>query len=349
MYGNEHMKGDLMPMGMDPLPEEELEVISQWIASLPADAGPPTEGSEGPEGPSGPGEGDGPEPPKRSPKPFHGSQHIVLPTTTSLGQKTLQFRIDHRFGRIGTERGAFGLDAGVLMSIGLAYGIFDGWDVHLRRTNSRKGWELGTKYMPVRQEAGMPLSFGGFASVDFFRDFDVANPWSGNFMLMLSRLWFERWATMLTTSYHLPTNHDSRVLVELEEGEGPVLVDDTRGTFLFGLASSVYLGKRKRWGIDFEWLLPVPDGASPNKFYYRGGDADPGGTRLGAWSIGGSYTTGKHFFQVFFSNNREIHLNLAAPGGQAKNPFKTEGVDSKNPFLQANFFLGFNLTRLWTF
>ncbi len=272
----------------------------------------------------------------------------MLPTTSTLGKRTLQYRIDHRFGRIGTERGAFGLDAGVVMSMGLQYGILDGWDVRLRRTNSRKGWELGTKYVPVRQEAGMPLSFGMYGSVDFYRDFGVANPWSGNFMAMLSRLWFERWVTMLTFGYHLRTNHAGRVTVDFKDGNGPVLVKDTRDTFDIGIATAVYLGKRKQWGIDLEWLLPVPAGGTPNVFYYHGGDADPAGSKIGAWGIGGSYTTGKHFFQVFFTNNREIHPNGAAPGGQSGNPFKTDGVDSKNPFHKFNFFLGFNLGRNFT-
>jgi len=342
------MKGDLMPEGMDPLTAEQIKVVSDWIAALPPDAGTKPNGDGG-----AVENGDGtptPVPPKRSPKPFHGTEQNVLPTTTTLGKRTLQYRIDHRFGRIGTERGAFGLDAGVVMSMGLQYGIFDGWDVRLRRTNSRKGWELGTKYVPVRQEAGMPVSFGLWGAVNFYRDFDVANEWAGDFMGMVSRLWFERWVTMVTFSYHLPTNRNTRVLVDRpEDGEGPRLVKDTRGTLLLGLATSVYLGKRKQWGIDIEYLLPIPDGSAPyNKFYYRGGDADPNGTKIGAWTIGGSLTTGKHFFQVFFTNNREIHLNLAAPGGQTKNPFAAPGVDSKNPFHKFNFFLGFNLGRNFT-
>jgi mono/diheme cytochrome c family protein len=345
LYGTAAMKGGLMPEGMDPLAKDQLEAVRKWIAALPKDAAAPAVTGGGTAPPDG---GTGPEPPKRTPKPFHGTDQIVLPTTSTLGKRVLQYRIDHRFGRIGTERGAFGLDAGVVMSMGLQYGILDGWDVRLRRGNSRKAWELGTKYVPVRQEAGMPVSFGMMGSVDFFRDFDVANPWSGNFMAMLSRLWFQRWATMLTLGYHLRTNHNPRPTVDYENGDGPVLVKDTRDTLTLGLATSVYLGKRKQWGIDLEWLLPIPAGGTPNKFYYRGGDADPTGSKIGAWGIGGSYTTGKHFFQVFFTNNREIHTNLAAPGGQSGNPFKTEGVDSKNPFHKANFFLGFNLGRSFT-
>lgn len=338
MYGAEGIEGELMPMGMDALPPEELEAVSSWIASLPSEDGAGAEAEGAAEVPER-------KPPERKqPQAFHGTHQVVLPTTTTLGKRTLQFRVDHRFGLVGTERGFAGLDAGAIMSIGLAYGILDGWDIRLRRTNSRKAWELATKYVPVRQEDGMPLSFGLYGSVDFLRDFDVANRWSGNFMGMLSRLWFERWATMLTLSYHIPTNHNSQVLIDFGDGEGPVPVKDTRGTFNIGVASTVYLGKKKRWGIDMEWFLPIPDGSDPNVFYYRGGDADPGGTKIGAWSLGASYFTGKHFFQVFFTNNREIHPNLAAPGGQTKNPFETVG-DGKIPF---NFFLGFNLGRRWS-
>ncbi|MBC8069455.1 MAG: hypothetical protein IAG13_14055 [Deltaproteobacteria bacterium] len=348
MLGTAAMKGDLMPQGMDPLSKAQLETVSKWIAALPADATAPGVGASGSGDGTGPTDGAGDEPPTRSAKPFHGTDQIVLPTTSTLGKRTLQYRIDHRFGRIGTERGAFGLDAGVVMSMGLEYGILDGWDVRLRRSNSRKAWELSTKYVPVRQEAGMPLSFGMLAAVTGMRDFDVGNPWAGDFVAMISRLWFQRWVTMLTFGYHLRTNHNSRVTVDFKDGNGPVLVEDKRDTFVVGLASSVYLGKRKQWGIDLEYFLPIPTADTPNTFYYRGGDADPTGSKIGAWSLGASYTTGKHFFQVFLTNNREIHYNLAAPGGQSGNPFKTEGVDSKNPFHRANFFLGFNLARKFT-
>lgn len=340
MKGGEGMEGDLMPLGDDPLPAEQLQVVADWIAALP----PPEDGDTGSEGVAEPGDGTDGGAAGRGRQPFHGTSQIVLPTTTTLGKRTLQYRIDHRFGRIGTERGAFGLDAGVSMAMGMQYGIIDGLDVQLRRTNSRKTWELGLKYVPVRQEDGKLLSFGGYAALSWLRAFDVANPWVGDFQLMLSRLWFDRWSTMLTLGYHLNTNHDARVLVDFDDGAGPVPVEDRRDTLTMGLASTVWLGKRKRWGLDMEYLLPIPDGGTPNVFYYRGGDADPSGSKIGAWSIGGSLRTAKHFFQVFITNNREITTNNYAPGGQTGNPFGAD-VDGKNPFHRANFFLGFNLAR----
>jgi mono/diheme cytochrome c family protein len=284
---------------------------------------------------------DEPEPEDDKPKgtpPFHGVFQINLPSTSTLGKRVFEFRIDHRFGRVGTERGAFGLDAGANISYGFAYGIFDGWDVLIRRSNSRKSYELGTKYMPIRQEAGKPLSFGGYASVEYMRDFpsNTSNPWAGSFQLLLSRLWFERWSTQLVVSYSLRTNHKVGPTVDFAgDGQGPVKVKDKRGSLGVGLASTVWLGQRKRWGIDIEYYLPIPS----NKFYYNGGNADPTGSNIGSWSLGGSVRTNRHFFQIFLTNTREIHTNLYAPGGQSKNPFENRG----------NFFVGFNLSRQWSF
>lgn len=354
MLGSPGIAGEMMPED-EPLPEEDLKAVHDWIASLPKEQGgaaaaPAETGGEPGTGTAAATVGtdsggasdpapDGTDAPlavkKRLRKPFNGTHQGVLPTTTSLGKRNFEFRIHHRFGQIGAERGAFGMDVGAIISFGLSYGIIDGLDVLLRRSNSLKNYELGVKYVPLRQEAGMPLSLGFYGSVDWFRDFpeNISNPWAGNLMLMASRLWFERWSTMLTFGYHFRTNHDPVVFVDL--GSGPQEVTDKRDTITLGLASTVWVDKRKRWGIDLEWLLPIPDGGSPNLFHYNGGDADPDGTRIGAWTLGASYRIGLHFFQILFTNTREIQTNLAANGGQTGNPFEDRG----------NFFLGFNLSR----
>lgn len=345
-----NIKGDIMPVGDDPLPPAEIELVRTWIAAQGESAGGGATVSAGTGAAASPtdepitgvGAGDdasaGGPAKERGRAPFHGTFQVHLPTTATLGRRTFEFRVNHRFGQVGAERGAFGLDAGANISLGFSYGILDGWDVLLRRTNSRKGYELGTKYIPIRQEDGKPVSFGGYASVEYFRDFpsNTANPWSGNFQLLLSRLWFDRWSTQLTVGYHLRTNHAANVSVDLPDDEvnAPVPVRDRRGTMGIGLASTVWLGAKKRWGIDLEYHLPIPS----DVFFYRGGNADPNGSNIGSWAIGGSVNTGKHFFQIFFTNTREIHTNLYAPGGQTKNPFTDRG----------NFFLGFNLSRKWS-
>lgn len=350
MTGAKGIQGDVMPLGGDPLPKADLEAVRTYITLLGerGKAGPaaPTDAPPGdttpPPGDTTPPPDDGAaEPPgdekKPSKPPFHGVWQINLPSTTSLGRRNFEFRIDHRFGRVGEERGAFGLDAGAIISYGFAYGILDGWDVVLRRTSSRKGYEFGTKYIPIRQEAGKPVSFGGYASVEYFRDFpsSTANPWSGNFQLLLSRLWFDRWSTMLVLGYSLRTDHQAAPQVDLPDDgvDGPVAVRDRRGTLGVGIGSTVWLGQKKKWGIDMEYNLPIPADA----FFYNGGNADPAGSNIGSWSIGGSIRTGLHFFQIFITNTREIHTNLYAPGGQSKNPFADRG----------SFFFGFNLSRKW--
>jgi len=353
LVGGAGMKGELMPMGDDPLGEADLAKVRNYIVALKTSAaggdqaavndgagagGVSLDAGEGDGGSGGGGGGEEGGERRRAKATFHGTFQINLPTTTGLGKRKFEFRVDHRFGKVGAERGAFGLDAGggIVMSLGFAYGIIDGLDVLLRRTNSRKGYELGVKYVPLRQEAGAPVSVGGYTSLELYRDFktNTSNPLSGNFQAMVSRLWFERWSTMLVLGYHLRTNHAANVSFDFEDGKGPVPVKDTRGTLSVGVASTMWLGKKRRWGLDMEYALPI----ASDKFYYNGGDVNPGGAKIGSWSLGGSWTSGMHLFQIFVSNTREIHTNLYAPGGLTQNPFSGRG----------NFFLGFNLSRKWS-
>jgi hypothetical protein len=362
----------LMPPGDEPLPAAQLETIAAWIAAGAPEVGaspengteavsPPDEApepknsgpAEGAEVPSNVGPTKSPDPtsmptadtvvvPKgRSPQPFFGTHQINLQTTTTLGRKVLAYRIHHRFGRFGGfgDRSYLGLASGVVMSMGLEYGIIDGLDVLLRWTNAHLDWEAGVKYVPLRQEAGAPVSLGAFASLEGLTDFpeNAANQATGNFQVMLSRLWWQRWSTQLMAGYSMFTNHDPNVVMEFEEREGAWRALDQRGTLNVGVASTVWLGKRRRNGIDLEYLLPIPDGGVPNSFYYNGGDADSDGTKSGSWSLGWSGRTGFHLFQVFVTNTRNIHTNLVAPGGDTGNPFKPFG----------NFYLGFNMSRKW--
>ena len=319
-----HAKGELMPMGGAPLAAEELESVRSWIAGLdPADA----EGAAG-------SEITPPPAPKR--QNFFGAHQITLPTTTTLGKRQIEYRIHHRFGRIAAPRSYLGLAGGAVMSMGVSYGIIDGLDALVRWSNSNLDWELGLKYVPIRQVDGKPLSFGAYASFEALADDPnrVANRFTGNFQLMVSRLWFDRWSTQLWTNYSMLTNHASAPRVEFDPADGPVLAEDRRGSLDVGLASTVWLGKKKKYGIDLEYFVPIPDGGSPNTFYYQGGDAATGGAKYGGVSLGWSAKTGLHLFQVFITNIRTIHTNQIAPGPDGR----IEAGD---------IYLGFNISRRW--
>lgn len=351
VYGAEGIDGEPMPLGGDPIPEADQEAIRTWIAGLtPAgetNAPDPATGDEA-AGAAGTEGAIDPElvalPPKkaRGVAPFHGTHQINLNTTTTLGKKTLEFRVHHRFGKWGTPFRAptyFGLASGAVMSLGVNYGIIDGLDVMTRWTNSRLGHEWGIKYIPVRQEDGMPVSFGGYGSFELFvgPKSEIGNKYTGNFQLMLSRLWFDRWSTQLLLNYSMFTNHNPAPTATRPDGT-QIFIDDNRGTLNVAVASTVWLGKKKNHGIDFEYQVPIPDGNDPfNTFFYNGGDARPNGTKIGSWAVGWSVRAGLHFFQVFFTNTQNIHTNLVAPGGDTENPFKPVG----------DFHLGFNISRKW--
>lgn len=361
MVAAEGIEGDSMPLGDDPLPAEQLAAVQNWIASLaPAEPEPTGEGTGEGEGEGsgdgtgeGTGEGEGagetkpppdktplpPPQPKRKPKaPFFSTHQINLQTTTTMGKKAISFRIHHRFGRVGGfgDRTYLGMAGGAVMSMGAEYGIIDGLDVMARWTSSRLDWEIGTKYVPVRQEAGAPLSFGMYASFEALTQAptSAANRLTGNFQVMVSRLWLERWSTQLTVNYSLLTNHSPTVFADLDEDGTAEQVTDDRGTLNVGLASTIWLGKKRKNGIDLEYVLPIPAG---DTFYYNGGDQAPDAGRIGSWAVGWSAKRGLHVFQVIVTNTRNIHTNLAAPGGDTTNPF--------SPF--GDFYFGFNITRKW--
>jgi hypothetical protein len=348
------MEGELMPMGDDPLNVEELTLVQEWISGLEpppvvpeAGTGAAEGGSAGPTGDSGSGAaasgaaGVDPGPsaplaaPKRARPNFSGTHQINLHTTTTLGKKNLEFRVHHRFGKISAPRSYLGLAGGAVMSLGVGYGIVDGLDAMLRWSNSRLDWELGLKYAPLRQVDGKPVSVSIYASFEALGDFPdrSANRLTGNFQASASRLWFERWSTQLTANYSMFTDHAPTPLTDFGDGEGPVPAEDKRGTLDLGLASTVWLGKKRKWGVDLEYMLPIPAGGSPNLFYYAGGDTLDGPS-YGGVSLGTSWRTGGHFFQVFVSNVQNIHTNQVAPGASGR-------------IEKGELFLGFNLSRKW--
>ena len=331
IHGGPDIVGDVMPLGEPPLSAEDQRAVRVWIAGLePAEEAAVEATAEVSEE-------------ERSRPVFGGTHQHGLHTTTTLGKRMFEFRVHHRFARWGrpfVDRTYFGLAGGAVMSLAVSYGIIDGLDIMARWTNERLAHELGLKWVPVRQSAGQPLSFGLYASGEVLVEprENAANRYTGNVQAMVSRLWFDRWATQLTVGFSALTNHSAAP--QLRQADGTlVAARDQRGTLYMGLASTVLLGARRRHGIDLEYMVPIPDGRDDfNVFYYAGGDADPAGTAYGTFSLGWSVKAGLHFFQVLASTTRSIHTNFLAPGGGAGNPFVPIG----------NFYLGFNLSRKWS-
>jgi mono/diheme cytochrome c family protein len=345
LVGADGIRGSQMPMGEDPLPAAMLEDVRAWIEQMPEAQA--TYVETGPE--------PLPTPTRRQRPAFGGTHQVALHTTTTLGKNALEFRVHHRFGEIGRpfkDRTFFGLASGAIMSLGVGYGIVDGLDVLLRWTNAGPEHELGVKYVPLRQENGAPVSVGAFASYeqiwsDPLKDcVQNENCISANAQVMVSRLWFDRWATQLMVGYSALTNHAGEVEIVENEGEPDqetLYFKDNRGTLDVGLASTVYLDKKKKYGLDVEYFLPIPAlGSDPttDPLYFNGLRSDAVGDRIGGWSIGFSARAGLHFFQVFATNVQNIHTGRVAVGGDSGVPFSKDG---------AHFMVGFNLSRKWNF
>src|SRR5215471_8747006 len=132
-------RGPRMPLSMDPLSEDEIARNRAWIESfpkeqwgqaVPATAAPVTT------------------------RAFQDAYLANLPTPDALGAKTMEFRFAHRFKASAPGAGShgfYGLDSGAWISLELAYGLSDAFEVGLRRTNLEVDYEGYFKWAILRQ------------------------------------------------------------------------------------------------------------------------------------------------------------------------------------------------------
>lgn len=266
-----HYRGPRMPLSMDPLTDEQIARVRHWIASFPPDRwGPPPES----------------EIATAAPRTFHDSHLANLPTPDSLGAGTLEFRILHRFKPSATEAGSqglYGLDGGAWISIGLAYALTDGVEVGLRRTNFERDYEVHTKWLLARQEAGgAPLSLALRGSYSNLRENGRSNRDRLGAQAILGRRFGRRVSAMLVPTYVTRTNYED--------------AGDRRGTGAVGVGAEVRLGSNI--AITAEWIGQV----SGVKTAHQGA------------SLGLSIATARHAFHLIATNTATAHTDLYAPG-----------------------------------
>lgn len=95
------------------------------------------------------------EPARSLESPFHSSQAISLPTSTSIGAGMLLFEISHRFiPRFSDGHDAlWGLDGPANIRFGLGIGLTDQVSLTLGRSNLFDNYDLAIKYRLVRTGA----------------------------------------------------------------------------------------------------------------------------------------------------------------------------------------------------
>jgi len=270
-----HYRGPRMPLSMDPLSADEIAQVRRWIEAFPADrwGAPPAA-----------------EAAVRPPRTFHDSALVNLPTSDPLGERTLEFRILHRFKAPAREAGShdfYGLDTDAWVSIGLAYGLGDTVEVGLRRTNLEHDYEAYSKWVPIRQGPGRaPLSLALRGSFSDLRETTAFNRNRYGAQAILARRFGDHLSLMLVPTYVTRTNYLDGA--------------DTRGTSAIGVGGEWRLNPKM--AVTGEWIAQLS--GVQNEFQ--------------SGSVGFSIATARHAFHVFATNTTGAHTDLYVTGGDVK-------------------------------
>lgn len=230
----------------------------------------------------------------------------------------LDFRIEHRFGRLNQGSYEFwGLDQATIR-LGIDFGLADRLMVGVGRSSYQKTYDGFVKYKLLRQSTGkrnMPLSAAVVGSaflntlryteaeeeyLDFQHRFDYA------WQLLLARKFGERLSFQLMPTY-IHRNY-------VREGLGP------NDVFTVGGGGRVKITK----------------GVAITAEYYALLDPDMRETFQDALSVGVDIETGGHVFQLMFTNAQPV----------IENAFIAE---NQHEFFEGDIHFGFNIVRTFSF
>ena len=270
-------RGARMPKGMAPLADDELLVIRRWIASFPEEIwGNPAASAATPDAAL-----------VAAPRVFHDRFLVNLPTAEPLGANALEFRIAHRFKAAASEAGGsdlYGLDSGAWVSLGLAYGLSEAWQVGLRHTNLEQANELYVRATPLRQApGGDPVSLAVIASGSALHAEGAAHEYRAGLQVVLAQRLYDWLSVMVAPAYYKPLHY--------------LDPDDDRGTLALGVGAEWRI--RPEFAIITEWVGQVDGVMAPYQ----------------SASIGISVATARHSFQIFLTNTAGTHTDLYLPGG----------------------------------
>ena len=141
ILGSEGIVGSRMPFGREPLSQEEIATIVEWVKQLPPEAAV-----------SGP-------PPRLPVLAFPGWKVVNLPTARNLERGRFLFLIGHRFfPKLSTGYNTlWGLDGSGLIFLNLGYAVTDRLLINLGRSNESDDVEFYARYVFKQQYPGDPL------------------------------------------------------------------------------------------------------------------------------------------------------------------------------------------------
>jgi hypothetical protein len=302
--GEPGIVGQRMPAHRDPLSEEQIRQIEDWIKSL----GTGTPGADRPSRPilldRGPAldspsvlrEGaDQAAKSKGFSKPaFWGTRLVNLPTTTTLGKGEFLFRISHRFQppvSAGWDS-LYGFDGPAFILFSFGYGIADNLMVTMGRSKLYQEWELYADWVVAEQGKTKSLPFSATLHVGgnlVSQDEPKGAKWSGRF----------RFAALLSLAYQL-NDRLSFLLVPAFTSNANFWEPSSKGTFALGI------GGRFMVFDDISLIAEWVPRLAGYKDSYSG------------WGLGIEKKIGGHVFQFFVTDSIGLTASQYLPGGDLK-------------------------------
>lgn len=243
---------------------------------------------------------------------FKGSRIILGHSVKMQHQKTLEFLISHRFGRINSgAHELFGLDVSNIR-LGLEYGLTDNLNVGLGRSSFDKTIDGFAKYRFLRQSSeGFPLTAVLFSSLAIKTTPKAENDPTYSFIDRLSGTYQLLLARKINSSLSL------QVMPTLIH-KNRVEAFDENTQMALGVGGRVKLTKRLALNAEYYYRIDPPE-QSPYK---------------NSVSIGFDIETGGHVFQLHFTNSVMT----------VERAFITETFAD---FFDGDIHFGFNISRVF--
>lgn len=225
---------------------------------------------------------------------FKTQKVINAHSTETVKKKTLDFRIAHRFGSVGTYKGhdLFGLDGSDDIRFSFDYGITENLQVGVGRSKVHELIDGSIKYRPITQTSDnkKPLSLVLLAQIGYTPEKDLNNVYTKGihrlnytYQVIIGRKFGSRVSLEV-----LPTlNHRNLVTEFVNPDNGAV---ETNNLFSLGAAGRFKITQRTAILIDYFYTFSE---------YRKNNSAIPFYNPLG---LGVEIETGGHVFHITATN-----------------------------------------------
>lgn len=252
---------------------------------------------------------------------FKTTRVINFHTVETVGERTLDFRISHRFGEInGGVDNFWGIDGGASIRLGLEYSYDGRLMAGFGRTSYQKMLDGFLKYKLLRQTEGkgMPVTATLFAGMYCTTAKDPMKQISG-----FDR--YDKFYSRLSYNYQLIVGRKFNRSFSAQIAPWFVHINQVDGILdandIYGVAAALRIKLTKRMAVTGEYAYRINDYS--NKDYYD------------SFGLGFEIETGGHVFQMHVTNSFGLVENQFLPYTTTK--WSNGGIR-----------IGFNVSRVFT-